>query len=321
MNSNLVYVGKIIQVASIEGADRIHLATAVCGSGGIWRGIVSKDLDVGSPVVVFQPDSLLPQDNPDYSFMEARKYRVKQRRFKGVPSECLILLYKGQEPIGTDVTEAFRVTKYTKQSPMHLNAEALGLFPEFIPKTDEMNIQSVPEMLVALQGKPFYITLKMDGMSSTAYKYNGHFGVCSRNLEIKDGDNPLWKVAKDNNLPDVVSEGFAIQWETCGPRIQGNPIGLTKSQGYAFNVWDIQNKKYQGFDIKWLKWMPFVPLIETGECFSYSLDDLQKIAEKLYPNGAPAEGIVVRPMTEEIIFAGREYQRLSFKVMNLNYKD
>ena len=42
-----------------------------------------------------------------------------------------------------------------------------GNFPSFIPKTDEMRVQSVPEVLDEIHGLPYVITLKYDGTSST----------------------------------------------------------------------------------------------------------------------------------------------------------
>lgn len=37
-----------------------------------------------------------------------------------------------------------------------------------------------------------------------------------------------------------------------------------------------------------------------------------------YPNGKPGEGIVIRPLKEEFV---PRFGRLSFKVLNLLYKD
>ncbi len=40
MSSDLVYIGKIIAMEAIEGADFIASATVICGKGGKWKGIV-----------------------------------------------------------------------------------------------------------------------------------------------------------------------------------------------------------------------------------------------------------------------------------------
>jgi len=41
--NNLVYVGKVLQLIPIEGADRIESAIVVCGEGGKWQGCVLKE--------------------------------------------------------------------------------------------------------------------------------------------------------------------------------------------------------------------------------------------------------------------------------------
>lgn len=329
MTDHLAYTGKIIKTEPIEGADRIHLATAVCGSGGIWRGVTPKDMVVDTPVIIFLPDAVLPSDELDYAFMSPHKWRVKQRRFKGVPSEALIMPIAGRVSssveIGTDVTDLLKVTKYEKPGMLHLPLEALGNFPDFLPKTDEPNFQRVPTMFSRLQGLPFHITLKMDGCSSTAFRHKGEFGVCSRNLQIKDGPNPIWDVVRKYEIEKRLPEGYAVQWETCGPAIQKNPAGLKAVDGWAFQLWNIADSRYLDFfefrkmiaDI-----MQPVVMLHFGYDFNETPDSLQNYAETLtYLNGKPAEGLVVRPVVEIREMFHHEMMRLSFKVINLRYKD
>src|SRR5208337_4201680 len=123
-------------------------------------------------------------------------------------------------PIGADVTERMHVKKYFKPVPANLQGKALGNFPNFIPKTDEPNYQSHPELVESLKGKPYYIMEKCDGSSTTVFKYNGELRVCSRNYELlPDEENGYWQLVKRYNLTDVLPECMAIQFETCGPRI------------------------------------------------------------------------------------------------------
>lgn len=317
----LVYIGFITGVEPIPGADRIHLATAVCGVGGKWRGIVTKDLQPGALVVVFQPDSLLPQDNPDFAFMAQYKFRVKQRLFRGVPSEALILPASEGE-VGEEVTLKYKVDKYVNPQQMQFSSDAAGIFPTNVPKTDEMNIQTVEEMIGIMNGLPFYITQKMDGMSSTAFKWQGHFGVCSRNLELEEGNNPIWNMAKAHNVESWLPEGMAVQWETCGPSIQGNPIGLKRVEAFAFQMWNINQCRYLDLkEFRNLCQMPTVPPIQEGVVFDRDLGSLQELAkQQVYPNKAAAEGIVVRPQQEQWAMVNTQTRRISFKVINLLYK-
>lgn len=318
----LAYVGKIIQMDPIEGADRIMLATAVCGPGGKWRGVVPKDIGQENVIVVL-PDAILPRDEVKYDFMGQYRWRVRQRTFKGVPSECLILPFEGVAPcpIGTDLSDILRLVKYEKPSgvgPTHSEGDR----PSFIPKTDEPLLQKVFWMLTALWGQPYQITKKMDGSSTTAYRYQGKFGVCSRNLELKPMDNVYWRAARKYDLENKVPEGMAIQFETCGPGVQGNKAGLSNTDGFVFQVYDIEKRIYIAHSTDL---MQNVSLVEEGESFNHTLDTLQALAMKqVYGNGKPAEGIVVRSKSlEPVPMPGKEYiqVRLSFKVINLLYKD
>src|SRR5574337_337127 len=226
-DKGLVYIGKIIDLQPIPGADFIISATVVCGEGGKWKGIVKKsDFCKGDLCTVYLPDSIIPESE-QMQFMAKSNWRVKMQRFKGAPSEVLIMPGHWIFPVGTDVTENFGVVKYHKPVPAHLQGLAKGYFPDFIPKTDEPNYQRSPELVEYLIGKPYYITEKMDGSSTTAYRWKGNFGVCSRNLELKrDEKNGYWKIALKYGLQQKLPEGIALQCETCGPGVQRNPSGL-----------------------------------------------------------------------------------------------
>ena len=110
-------------------------------------------------------------------------------------------------------------------------------------------------------------TEKLDGTSCTIYYRDGEFGVCSRNLNLKETDgNKLWELARryeiefklkqatDNyinlcelGLLDVFSAKFnqiAIQGEVIGEGIQKNRYGLKGHDLYVFNGFDIEKQQY-----------------------------------------------------------------------------
>ncbi len=108
--------------------------------------------------------------------------------------------------------------------------------------------------------------------------------------------------------------------------IQGNPLGLKQIEARLFNVYSIDNHKY--LDIQevmvWSKVtsIPFVELIETSSSFAMNTDAIRALAEcQVYSNGKPAEGIVIRPVVEQTVTVNGETLRLSFKAINLAYKD
>lgn len=327
----LVYIGKIIELNPIEGADLIVSATVVCGTGGKWKGTVRKaDLALNDICVVYLPDSQLdPVIHASMPFMKDSNWRVKMRKFKGTPSEVLICkvetipLYIEKARIfdfniGEDITQMMGVTKYCKPVPAHLAGVAFGNFPDFIPKTDEPNYQREGDLVDRLVGQPYVITLKCDGSSTTAYKYKGHFGVCSRNLElVRNPNNGYWKMALQYDLESRLPESIALQWETCGPGIQSNPMGLGVISAFAFSAYNIFERRYLNYieflelcrDLKF----PIAKPVGIGGAFCE--EGIETLGEGKYDNGNPREGVVVRSMD---LFHGHP---ISFKVINLDYKD
>lgn len=316
----LVYVGKIINLEPIPNADFIVSATVVCGEGGKWKGIVKKeDFQIGSHCIVYLPDSLIPESE-HMAFMKSSNWRVKMRRFKGAPSEVLIMPINFASPltnVGDDVTIQYGVTKYHKPVPPHLQGTAKGFFPDFIPKTDELNYQRYPELVDNLVGKPWYMTEKADGSSTTAFRYKGEFGICSRNLElVRNPENGYWKVAEKYKVEENLMDNYAIQWETCGPGIQGNPMGLKEIDGFMFSAYKIDEKRYLSFielrALSSLIGFPMVRLIEWGHCFIKN--GLELRGEGVYLNGKQREGVVIRSQENY------GHAPISFKVVNLNYE-
>lgn len=318
LNQNLAVVGKVISLSPIKDADFIESATVVCGKAGKWTGIVKKDqFQFGSMCLVYMPDAQIPPHD-DMKFMEASNWRVKMRRFKGSPSEVVIMPLKTcVHEIGHDYTEYLGVTKYCKPIPAHLNGVALGDFPSFIPKTDEPNYQRSEDLINELVGKPYYITEKADGSSTTAYKYLGHFGVCSRNLElVRNPDNGYWKVAEKYRVEELLPDGIAIQWETCGPGIQSNPMGLKEIDGYLFSAYNIHEHRYLEFfelaDLSEALGFPMAKFIWGDNDFSK--EGIELLGEGTYSNGKQREGVVVRSRFNI------GFKPISFKVINLRYE-
>ena len=88
---NLAYLGQVITIYPIPGADRIESLEVVCGNGGRWRGTAKKtEFAVGDLCEVYLQDALLPQTDR-FAFLEQRGWRIRMMRLKGVPSECLIM--------------------------------------------------------------------------------------------------------------------------------------------------------------------------------------------------------------------------------------
>lgn len=291
--------------------------------GGKWQGVVSKDqFKPGDLCEVYLQDALLPKIER-FSFTEKYNWRIRMQRLRGVPSECLIVPLTISGEAGQNITKIMQVTKYEKPISPEMTTESSGSFPSFIPKTDEVLFQAALNRVHALYGRPFCATVKADGCSATAYWKNDHFGVCSHTLEKKRSDvNTLWRIAKTYDLEQkLAGRNIAVQWETVGPGIQKNRLGLSKIEPRLFDAYDIDKHEYFApadlFKLANEIQMPTVDLIEIGNIFNMTEDELRKYAEGKYSSGHQREGVVIRSCENLRVRSSR----LSFKVLNLLYKD
>lgn len=317
---NLSYVGKIAEIRSIPDAERIESAVVVCGAGGKWQGCVQKgEFSPGDKCNVFLQDAILPEVAV-YEHMRKHKFRVKMCRFLKTPSEVLITpaYYDGE--IGDEISDRVGVVKYEKEIPISMTGETKGVFPAFIPKTDELNFQAIPDLLTAIHGKRFYATIKYDGTSSTFYHNSGEVGCCSRNWEKKiEAPHVYSFIDKKYRITNQLAMlgNYAIQGEIIGPGIQKNRLGLKDPEIRVFDIWDIDNRRYFEFwEIEELcagMRIPVARVVTPGIWAMTDFDQMRKFAEQAYPNGKPAEGVVVRTCDTN--------PRISFKIINLLYKD
>jgi RNA ligase (TIGR02306 family) len=333
MERKLASIQVVSGIEPIDGADRIEKIT-VLG----WSLVSKKDeFKIGDRCVFFEIDALL-KDGPEWAeFMRPKKFRVKTIKLRGTLSQGLAMplsILPGSESleVGTDVSEQLGVTKY--EPPLHDGGakfgKARGNFPSFIPKTDEMRLQSCPELLDEIRNAgPFYTSVKVDGTSGT-FCYDGdEFCACSRNWKkTEDDTNMYWQVARKYKLAEVLADNrdYAIQGEIAGPGIQGNKMRLLESDLFVFNVFDIKKGRildYPDFTAFCLNHgLQTVPIekvmtVEDLATFDYSLEAWLKRAEGNYESGSPREGIVVRPLVST--YSPTLRGRLSFKVINNSF--
>jgi RNA ligase (TIGR02306 family) len=317
-------IGQVVSVNPVENSDRLAQAVVVCGKAGRWTGVVARgEVQAGQLVEVYLPDALLPQSDPRFTFMEKYQWRVRIARLRGALSECLVMPLTVEPPeIGADIASLVGVQKYEKPVPLSVRGELAGAFPSVIPKTAEPHFQAVQHLVIALQGKPWYATAKLDGASATFYRYQGEFGVCSRNWRLRETSGSLaWHLAKQYNLPQSVEEGLVIQAEMVGPGVlHDNPLRLKEPDLRVFNAFRIEGHAYVSVyeDVRVGSFLgvPTVNLVASGDSFpALSDDELRAMAAGEYLSGGPREGIVIRPQFEAQV----DGDRLSFKVINPAY--
>lgn len=318
----LAVIGQVVATNPIEGADRIHQAIVDCGDEGEWSGVVGKDINTEDKVAVFLQDAILPESNR-WNFMAKHKWRVRMARFKGVPSECVIVRAMGAENLmvnGYDLTEELEVKKYEKPVPAAIAGDVRGNFPDFIPKTDEENFQRIRNLQELMTGWDWVATVKYDGTSCTAWVDDeGELHVCSRNLELKEfsetgAGNVYWRAARKFNL-DLMPAGYALQFEVCGPGIQGNPCGYEDLEIRAFTLHDIARRERCHFGV--LAYfcqglgIPMARIAAAGHGY-IDADKMRTLADMVrYQNGEQGEGVVIRSINSN----------WSLKSISLAYKE
>lgn len=330
----LASIRRIAEIKPIEGADAIEAVRV----DGWWCVTKKNEFKVNDMCVYFEVDSFLPV-RPEFEFLRKAcfrstkhlgdGFRLKTIKLRGQISQGLVL------PIGTfqfpwfshvnvkeghDLTEELGVQKWEAPLSPQLAGVAKGNFPSFIRKTDQERIQNCYSDLVKThKDAMFEATLKLDGSSMTVYFNDGQFGVCSRNLELKETeDNTFWKVARKLNLEAAMrsyGKNIALQGELMGPGIQGNREGLPDHDFYLFDVWNIDEMQYMSpmetddvcSDLEDLgAKMSKVPFLGVDVPLSLSLEQLIAASEIKSLNHDVAEGIVYRSMDGTV----------SFKVIN-----
>lgn len=333
MERKLATLEVIKDLQPIPNADNIEVAT-VRG----WKVVVKKgEFEIGSLCVFFEIDSFLPQI-PEFEFLRKScfatlntgetGFRIRTVKLRKQLSQGLALplshffLTSNTLTIGTDLTNLLGVKKWEHNVSAYLGGDALGNFPSFVPKTNEERIQNLSELYPLLRQKSFNVTEKLDGTSFTAFYYNDTFGVCSRNLELKESSsNIYWQIFHQYKIGDFLKSlpfHSAIQGEIVGGKIQGNPYKVPNYRLYVFNLINLDNQKrldiFSPSNLSLLSnaGLDTVPLLFRDFFLPSSLDTLIAFSSghSLVNPNTTREGLVLRNF---------ENSYTSFKVISNNF--
>ncbi len=323
----LASIQRITAIEPIEGADAIECAS-VLG----WKVVVKKgEFRPGDLAVYMEIDSV-PPDEPPYRFlwknteMRPNNFRIKTIKLRGQISQGILFPHVALFPDqigegfywqeGDDVTEALGVTKYEPPLPSG-SGDVEGQFFDGVPKTDEERVQSETgqRLLKALQGRPYYITVKCDGASMTVAVHGEEVKVASRNYRLaRSGESKYWHAATKGLITFIEQHPhLAVQGELVGPGIQSNRLGLADPTCLVFNIYD----RNLGVRMSWPEMVEhadgnfdLVPLVQGPTYgFNYTQDELLKLAEGKYDGTSnEREGIVIR--------SADPYESISFKAIS-----
>ena len=343
MSRKLASVQSVREILPIEGADAIE-RVGVLG----WYCVAKKgEFRAGDKCLYLEIDSLLPEW-PEYEFLRKSswnerlgRFRLKTARLRGALSQGLALPLgpfaarlqaAGLGPAdalaeGTDLTDALDVEKY--EAPVSVQMEGTPkAFTWPIAKSDEPRIESDPDLLLWISGKPWYVSAKLDGASasfildpSAAPGGLPEFHVCSRNFSLEEEDgNVFWAVARRLDIERILRDHLAaagrhlaVQGEACGPGIRGNKLGLSQTELFVYTMVDggaraaLSLDAMRGFCAA--NGLRTVPVLLEGDCFAFSAEDIFAMSEFLYRELLPdarkdqeAEGIVVRAADQSVSF-------------------
>jgi len=350
MERKLASIRKVTKIESIPEADLVE-----CVSLDGWDLVSKKgDFQDGDLGVYFEIDSILPR-KPWNEFLfktvSETNYRLKTKKLRGVISQGLLIPIKNiteiTNPIfeGDDLTEFLGITKYEPQIPAQLQGIVKGNFPEGIRKSDEERWQNIPKIWdELLLCEEIVGRRKEDGSSATFYLIDDVFGVCSRNLDLKESENnTFWKVARKLDIENklrmyleyinsilnqtenpIIIKNIYCQGELLGPGIQKNLLGLAENTVHLFDFGypntNLKNTDYDLIhfcDMTNLDICPEVFRGKIGDKFK-SLEEMSEFSDTItYPNGKTAEGIVWRRL--DWGYSPYLKSRLSFKTISNKY--
>ena len=329
-------IRRIDTIGPIEGADAIEVATV-----GGWKVVVKKgDFNVGDLAIYVEIDAWVPSTiapfltKPDQYpkvFEGVQGERLRTVRLRGQLSQGLLMPMSVMTNNGViaqvlkedeDVSQALGIVKYEAPIPACLAGEVKGMFPGFIPKTDQERIQNLSVELAewVRLGYTFEVTEKLDGTSMTAFMVDGVFSICSRNLELKPNpDNSMFKAALKQNLEAKLAQSgrnLALQGELIGNGIQGNKYKLKDQGFYVFDIYDIDAKRYltpaerKAFVAEWN--IAHVPVFQSAVSLDgLTIDMLLKNAE-----GKSVMGDIEGPEQEGLVYKCNENPEVSFKCIS-----
>lgn len=339
----LVTVRKVDKILPIPKADFIEL----CIVGG-WSCITKKgEFQTGDKGLFFEIDSWIPATDTRFEFLGKTKsyndregWRIRTMKMRKVLSQGLLLPLTSFPELdftlkNVDYAEALNVEKWeitqAEQTAMKAG-NPKGRFPAFIRKTDQERLQNLAHYFEIHKDTEFEETKKLDGSSITMFNVADalpwyrllvnkfmpntfkaeRFGVCSRNLELKEGESDFWRAAIRHNMHRDVPVGYAVQGELLGPKIQNNHEKVQDLEIHVYDIFNISEQRYcttaERFTLmaNHMPHVKHVPVIDHGiKIFQHceNFDEFQKRVTGISINpGTVSEGRVYKAMDGSFSF-------------------
>ena len=322
---------KLATVRTIDAVKPIEGADSICAYivGG-WQVVDSiGKYSAGAKVIYIEPDSWIPHDLAPFlsKGKEPREYKgVKGEKLRSIKlrktlsqglllpiAQCISVCGCTSSLVqGQDVSEWLNIQLWEREIPAQLAGLAKGNFPSFIRKTDQERIQNLTKEYEQFKHHPMEVTEKLEGSSLTAFFNNGEFGVCSRNLELKETEeNTFWKAANKYCLRENMQNldlNIAVQGELIGVGIQGNIYNIADYDFYVYDVFDIDKQEYISAEDRYAivesLGLKHVPILGHNWHYTTTVQELLEMADgksELNPK-QDREGVVLKAMDGSFSF-------------------
>lgn len=289
---------EVIQIGKVEkhpNADSLSITHVHGGYPVIFR---TGDYNEGDLAVYVPVDSVVPSNDPRWSFLGDHHARIRAKRLRGVFSMGLLTPSDPSWTLGQDVVKELNITKYKPPEDMSGENER---DPGTMSVYDIEGLRRYPQLFQ--DGQEVWISEKIHG-ANARYLHDGErLWVGSRTcIKKQDSKNMWWRVAERYELEKKLATipNIALYGEVYG-QVQDLKYGKTTSELILFDALNIKTRQFLDVDY-FLKLaqdlnLPVVPTLYRGP-WSENLKELAEGKTQIPGANHVREGIVIKPIRE-----------------------
>jgi hypothetical protein len=190
-------------------------------------------------------------------------------------------------------------------------------FPSFLSKPEEFEAREYAHALDEMRDREYYITQKHEGTAVVYVLIDDRFEAYDQFGQIINKiTRTEWGIATEYNLEKTLRDYYL------GQKIALYGVIPHQDNLIAHGIYFIEEKMFATFSQLWTFCndigIDLPILVDKGDKFQYSVEDLEAMASKLKHKGKPTPGLVIRsqwPLRSTIL--GKDW---SLKVTNVNYQ-
>ncbi|KKL89961.1 hypothetical protein LCGC14_1909420, partial [marine sediment metagenome] len=185
MSEHSAKVIKIDEILPHPNADSLGLVRI----GGYTVCIRLNDFNAGDLAIYIEPDSIVPQDDPQFEFLGEHR-RIKARRLRNIWSVGLLIHAPEGAQVGENWMERLGIEHYEPPLPMSTGGDSVkapvGVFPIY----DVENFNRYPDVIKP--GEHVIISEKLHGCNARFTWQDDQMYVGSRKNWKKACEKSVW---------------------------------------------------------------------------------------------------------------------------------